>query len=310
MAYGIEGLRGSGFGSDLDLFRFWATELAEHGPFGFYDRGFFADYTPGYLYALWLVGAVGGWVGGVGDLIKLPAIITDVVLAYVVYRMVLDLGVTAGRARLAALVVLVNPITWFDSVIWGQVDSFGTVFLLLAVRELWKDRPERAAILAVTAALIKPQLAILIPIVAFVTFRRALWPDGAFGDEAAPARTGFGWERRTRGWIRILTTGLAGFVTAVVVAAPFGLSVVSFSTAAPYLDSSLLRLVFSTAATYSYVTVNAYNLWALFPSTARARRPTASGSRTPLPPTSRSGPRSARSRPSWWAACSSASCCS
>jgi len=213
MAYGIEGLRGSGFGSDLDLFHFWAADLAEHGPFGFYDRGFFADYTPGYLYALWAVGVVGGWIGGAGDLIKLPAIITDVVLAYVVYRMVLDLGVTSGRARLAAFVVIVNPITWFDSVIWGQVDSFGTVFLLLAVRELWKDRPERAAILAVTAALIKPQLAILIPIVAFVTIRRALWPDGGYGDEAAPERTGFGWEQRWRGWIRILTTGLAGFVT-------------------------------------------------------------------------------------------------
>ena len=31
------------------------------------------------------------------------------------------------------------------------------------------------------------------------------------------------------------------------------------------MDSSLLRLVFSTAAQYSYATVNAYNLWALFP---------------------------------------------
>ena len=59
MAYGIEGLRGSGFEVDLDLFHFWADNLAEHGPFGFYDRGFFADYTPGYLYALWPVGARG-----------------------------------------------------------------------------------------------------------------------------------------------------------------------------------------------------------------------------------------------------------
>jgi predicted membrane-bound dolichyl-phosphate-mannose-protein mannosyltransferase len=265
MAYGVEGLRGSGFDSDLNLFRFWASNLAEHGPFGFYDRGFFADYTPGYLYALWLVGVVGNAVGGVGDLIKLPAIITDVVLAYVVYRMVLDLGVTVGRARLAAIVVLVNPITWFDSVIWGQVDSFGTVFLLLAVRELWKDRPERAAILAVVAALVKPQLAILVPIVAFVVIRRALWPDGGYGDEPEPERTGLGWERRTRGPIRILSTAVAGLVTAVVLAAPFGLSVVSVTGTAPFVESTLLRLVFSTAATYSYVTVNAYNLWALFP---------------------------------------------
>ena len=59
---------------------------------------------------------------------------------------------------------------------WGQVDSFGVVFLLLGLRELWRDRPERAAIWAVIAALIKPQLAILVPIVAAVTIRRALWP--------------------------------------------------------------------------------------------------------------------------------------
>ncbi len=265
MAYGIEGLRGSGFDADLGLFRYWATTLAQYGPPGFYANASYADYTPGYLYALWPVGIVGQWLGGVGDLIKLPAIITDVVLGLVVYRLARDLGVTERRATLAGAVVIVNPITWFDSVVWGQVDSFGTVFLLLAIRELWKDRTERAAILSVVAALVKPQLAILVPIIAVVTIRRALWPSGGYGDEASPPRSGFAWERRLAGPIRILTTGVAGFVTAVVVAAPFGLSVISVSGAAPFVDSSLLRLVLSTAAQYPYVTVNAYNLWALFP---------------------------------------------
>ena len=83
--------------------------------------------------------------------------------------------------------------------IWGQVDSFGTVFLLLAVRELWRGRSERSAILAVVAALIKPQLAILVPIVAVVTIRRALWPAGGWGDEDPPAPSGLGWERRRGG---------------------------------------------------------------------------------------------------------------
>jgi len=105
MAYGLppfvgSPIAGSGFRTDLDLFRYWADSLAQHGPFGFYDRGFFADYTPGYLYALWMVGIIGSFIGGVGDLIKLPAIITDVVLALVVYRMVLDLGVTDRGAFL------------------------------------------------------------------------------------------------------------------------------------------------------------------------------------------------------------------
>ncbi len=83
--------------------------------------------------------------------------------------------------------------------------------------------------------------------------------------KARPQPTGLGWERRAAGPVRILTTGVAGFVTAVAIAAPFGLSVISFSTGAPFVDSSLLRLVFSTAAQYSYASVNAYNLWALFP---------------------------------------------
>ncbi len=47
-------------------------------------------------------------------------------------------------------------------------------------------------------------------------------------------------------------------------ALPFGLSVVSLSATAPFVDSSLVRLILSTAATYSFVTVNAYNIWALF----------------------------------------------
>ena len=86
---------------------------------------------------------------------------------------------------------MLNPISWFDSVVWGQVDSFGVVFLLLGLRELWRDRPERAAIFTVIAAMIKPQLGILVPLVAVVTIRRALWPvdaatSPAIADRPAP----------------------------------------------------------------------------------------------------------------------------
>src|SRR5207344_1137371 len=100
----------------------------------------------------------------------------------------------------------------------GQVDSFGVVFLLLGLRDLWRDRPERAAIFTIIAALIKPQLGILIPIVAVVTIRRALWPvrDADEEPESAPDEPApdglvdrfLAWERRTDRPIRILTTGL------------------------------------------------------------------------------------------------------
>jgi len=264
LAYGIPGLRGSGFDTDLTLFRYWADVLAQYGPWGFYANASYADYTPGYLYALWPIGLLGQAIGGVGDLIKIPAIITDIVMGYLVYAMAQELGVTGRRALIAAAVVVFNPVTWFDSVIWGQVDSFGTVFLLLAVRELWRGRSERSAILAVCAALVKPQLAILIPIVALVVIRRALWPSGGWGSEEAPTAGGFAWERRS-GPIRILTTAVAGFIAGVLICAPFGLTVIWPSSTAPFVDSSLLRLVLGTAGQYPYLTVNAYNAWALFP---------------------------------------------
>ena len=272
LAYGIEGLRGSGFGADLGLFNYWADTLRQFGPWGFYSNASYADYTPGYLYALWpigylreIAGTIGVGPGIVDGLIKLPAIVTDILLGYLVASMALELGVSRRRALIAAAVVIFNPVTWFDSVIWGQVDSFGTVFLLLGVRELWRGRMERSAVIAVIAALIKPQLAILVPIVAVVAIRRALWPAGGYGDEDAPRKRGFAWEFRDIGWKRILTTGVVGFLTAVLLSAPFGLTVIGVSTTAPFLESSLLRLVFSTAATYPYLTVNAYNWWALFP---------------------------------------------
>ena len=244
----------SGFKNDVGSFKFWANELADNGLYGFHSRGFFADYTPGYLYVLWLVGGLGNLVGGVGDLIKIPPILGDLALGYLVWSMTRELGGSERAARLGAAIVIINPITWFDSVVWGQVDSVGVVVLLLALRELWRDRSERAAVLAMIAALIKPQLGIIIPIVAVVVIRRAFWPRGGYGAEDPPdARsTTTGWERRTRGPVRVVTTGVAGLLTAILLSLPFGLSL-----------PGLVAQVFKTAGGYPYLSVNAFNPWAL-----------------------------------------------
>ena len=183
-------------------------------------------------------------LGGVGDLIKVPPILADLAIGYLVYSMVLELGARRNLALGAALLAVLNPISWFDSVVWGQADAFGVVFMLLGLRELWRDRPERAAIYTVVAAIIKPQLGILVPLVAVVTIRRALWPAGGEGD---PERTGRP--------IRILTTGLAGLGTVLALSIPFGLSPLGF-----------LKQLTSTTGTYPYTTVNAYNPWSLIPS--------------------------------------------
>ena len=276
---------GSGFGVDLGAFRFWMGDLAAHGPGGFYERDFFHDYTPGYLYVLWLMGSLGNvlhwgtWPEAMPSLkflfdldLKAPAMLADLAVGWLVWSMIRELGGRDRLALVAAFVAVMNPVSWFDSVLWGQVDSFGVVFMLLGLRDLWRDRPERAAIFTVIAALIKPQLGILIPIVAVVTIRRAFWPpeDAGSSDRDADAAAEAGlldrfraWERDTAHPSRIVTTGIAALVTVYLICLPFGLSVVSVSTSAPFFKSGLLEQIFKTASGYPYVTVNGYNPWSL-----------------------------------------------
>jgi hypothetical protein len=256
---------GSGFKVDLDSFHGWSIDLATNGLRGFYDRPGFHDYTPGYLYVLYAVGVVGRALGDIGDLIKIPPILADVALGWLVWSMAREIGAGRRAALLGAALVVVNPVSWFDSVLWGQVDSFGVVFLLLGLRALWHDKPERAAILTVVAALIKPQLAILAPLVAVVTIRRALWPvrddrddSVVAGDEPRPpleSAPGLGglrarldaWEARTDRPVRIVTTAVAGFLTAVVLCFPFGLSVIEPASDGSLFHSGLVEQVFKTA---------------------------------------------------------------
>ncbi|HET7471679.1 MAG TPA: phospholipid carrier-dependent glycosyltransferase [Candidatus Limnocylindrales bacterium] len=260
----------SGFGTDLISFRAWAANLATNGLGAFYSSPGFHDYTPGYLYVLYLVGKLVANPATIGDLIKIPPILADVALGWLVWSMVRELGGRSSVALLGAILVVFNPVSWFDSALWGQVDSFGVVFLLLGIRELWRDRPERSAVFTVIAALIKPQLAILVPIVAAVTIRRALWPGDevverhdAAPDDRRPLARFFAWERRTDRPIRIVTTAIVGFATAVILCYPFRLSVIEPGGPGELFHSGLIDQVFKTAGGYPYASVGAYNPWAL-----------------------------------------------
>ena len=256
-------LPGSGFGADRGTFQAWANDLAAHGPGGLYERAAFLDYTPGYLYVLWLIGTVGKAIGGIGDLIKLPAIVSDVIVAWLIHSIVRELGGSRRAALIGATLFLVNPVTWFDSSIWGQVDAFGVIFLLLSVRDLWRRRPERASLWAVVAAIIKPQLGIMIPIIAVILLRRHVYdrlrPAGPTDADADPAAerpagpSGDRWfDRLGPGPVRLVSSAAIGVLTAIVLSWPFGMSLVG-----------LFRQVGKAAGGYPFVSVNAYNPWAL-----------------------------------------------
>ena len=224
----------AGFAADLNAFRSWAADLGANGPWGAYARGYFLDYLPGYLWILWPLSGISSALTSSfdpGALVKLPAILADALLILATMRLAADLGASARAQRNVALLLAFTPIIWLTSAVWGQVDSVGTTLLLLATSELIRGKTLRAAALAALAAVVKPQFGILIPLLAALALIRA-------------RRAGDPWG--------VVLAGLVGTAVVSLVAFPFGLTVVD-----------VIGKVGEAAGNYPYLSVNAWNPWAL-----------------------------------------------
>jgi dolichyl-phosphate-mannose--protein O-mannosyl transferase len=249
----------SGFGVDIGDFSSWGQRLAQTGPGAFYEQGYFSDYPPGYLYVLWLLGSIGSWLQPVvgiditPGLVKIPPILADAGVAWLLFvigrrflgRFVGDrVGERIGVA--AAALYLFNPGVIFDSAVWGQVDSVGTLVVLASIYFLARGWTEVAAATAALALLVKFQFAFIIPVVLLVGLKRHL-----AGRSADPEQDG------RRDLLRILTSLATGLGTTVLLIAPFGLSIWSPGGA----NASLLGKFLEAAGTYKGLTINAFNLW-------------------------------------------------
>lgn len=254
----------SGFESDISTYVSWALTMAREGPGGFYANAGFIDYPPGYLLVLWPIGLVSQALGGTDPaalatpLIKLPAMLADIGVGWLLYRLALGWAWPSRRAEGLALgaaaLYVFNPVTWYDSALWGQTDAVGSFVLLLGVAALVRGNSEGAAFLGVLAALVKPQFGVvLIPLVAVVLIRRHLVRPGS-GPRHDPWGPAWlrGWLARQQGWPRLVTSGVVALVTFHVLALPFGMGIPDY-----------LALMGRTAGGYEYLTVNAFNPWAL-----------------------------------------------
>ena len=268
----------SGLANDVGTFNAWGQRLASLGPAGFYEPGYFADYPPGYMYVLWLLGVVGGALtplvgqNATGGLVKIPGILADVGVAWLLFVICRRWGgelIDRTRFRVdaetlglvAAVIYLFNPGSIFDSAVWGQIDSVGTLVLLATIYALARGWTELAAIGAVVALLVKFQFAFLIPVVAVVGIRRHL-----FGRSTDPEHDG------QRDPLRALTSLAVGIGTLTILMLPFGMLVyapleggdprglLGFLPAADPSRSLIGKLV-EAAGTYNGLTENAFNLW-------------------------------------------------
>jgi dolichyl-phosphate-mannose--protein O-mannosyl transferase/Gpi18-like mannosyltransferase len=221
-----------GFETDVSTYEAWALKIAADGPASMYSAGYFLDYPPAYLYALW----VAGWFAqafhasgaALRIIVETPAMTADFLLSLLMFATARRNGKTL-MAWAAMLMVALNPALLFDTVGWGQTDSALTLVMMLDVLMLLEEEYELAWGLAALAILLKPQALTLIPVIGLWTILK-LDP---------------------RRWWR----SAVAFVTVAVV------GVAPFQTAQPW--NWLPNLYRSTAAYYHETSVNAFNFMAL-----------------------------------------------
>jgi Gpi18-like mannosyltransferase len=234
----------AGFYGDLRLFQEWAARLADVGPGSFYVEGQFADYPPGYLYILWLTGKISATPGYL--LLKLPAILADVGLAWVAGTFAARLAPTSLRERwpvraLVTAAVLFNPAVIALSAVWGQVDAVPALFVLACLLLLFTGRRTLThevvgLLLFAVAVAMKPQSGFVLPVMLYALYRNHLHRrplpeliDGALG---------------------VAVAGLLSLCLWAVSGLAFGLGPIS-----------LLDFYSKSAKVYPVTSANAFNLW-------------------------------------------------
>ncbi len=221
-----------GFGPDIGSYQAWAARVADVGPAKTYVKGFFIDYPPGYLYALWAAGWLVRSLGlsGVAQrmVVESPALIADFLAGWVLYAAVRRTGSRAS-AYGAMLIFALNPAALFDTVVWGQSDSLLALVMLTSALAVLDSRYGLAWALGAVALLIKPQALMYLPVLGFWTLYRA------------PLKT----------WFLSAGSFLGTWVIGLV---PFQVG---------HKWGWIFSLYYSTAAYYHETSVNAFNLMAL-----------------------------------------------
>jgi Gpi18-like mannosyltransferase len=109
----------------------------------------------------------------IGQLIslKILPILGDAVVALIIYRIILK-KVDKTRARLAAVIYLISPFSWYESALWGQNDQLGLIFLVAAFWFIFTKKWVWLSPLMMTiSVLLKPTAFIFGPLLLWIAIK-------------------------------------------------------------------------------------------------------------------------------------------
>ncbi len=250
-----------GYGVDMGDFSAWAARMAVTGPSGFYSADVFCDYPPGYMYVLWVIGAVRNLFQLSYDsrlfwlIVKTPAILMDLAAAHLIYRE----GKKALGERIAVIMAALYallPATILNSAAWGQIDAFLALLMALTILNMVKGKYAWSLSIYGVAIMVKPQALMFAPL-GIAVLAVEIWQS----------------EEKSRTVLRILRAVGLMLVIMLLIALPFISALPQaliekspLAASAPEFLQPLLWLttLFTGALdTYKYITVNAANLYVI-----------------------------------------------
>lgn len=212
------------FQIDMGTWIGWSNRLRDLGFANFYSEDTWTQYTPGFLYYLWAIGKL----GIANELtIKLVTIFGDVATGLLIFNLLKKIN--KKWALLSFFIYTLNPVVVFDGSVWGQIDGILTLFLVLSIYYLVEKKGIVLSIIFwAIAFLIKPQAIAIFPVLVFAIITKR-----------------FSFAKVAKG----------------VVA---GLSIIFLGSIPFFPNNTILglpQLVLKMIGSYSYTTVNAFNIW-------------------------------------------------
>ncbi|MFZ5366031.1 MAG: hypothetical protein ACOZBZ_01940 [Patescibacteria group bacterium] len=168
-------------------------------------------------------------------LVKLPSILADLGIAWVIYLIVKKLK-DEKLAKLATVVFIFNPVTFYNSSIWGQTDAIINFFALLGLYFLLIRKPILGMSSFIFSLYFKTSLIIFLPIFLLLVIREKY------------------------SLVKIVFAFIVPVLVIAIISLPF--SAVAHYNVFKWLYSDLyLTRVFGHQG--NMLTANAFNFWAL-----------------------------------------------
>lgn len=230
-----------GHETDMACFLGWSDLAYKDGISQFYVSEGFHDYPPGYVYVMYLLGAVKNTLhlqnGMLWMFIKLPAIICDLITAYLVYH-ISKKRFSKCISSVFALLLVLNPAVILNSSVWGQVDSVLSMFCVLSIYLASEKKLVPSFFAFGLGILIKPQAMFVAPVLVYAVIEQIF----------------LGGELDRSKFLKTVIGALAAAAMVFVLFMPFG------DTPMQGIQV-VVKQYFSTIGQYNYMTLNAFNIY-------------------------------------------------